>query len=81
MELMKGLLIGALIAFPTTLVAQLPTQKVLTVDIAETIAHEAMMACRARGQRITVTVVDQANMLKAFLRDDGAMFATIEVGR
>jgi len=75
MELKKGLLIGALVAFPATLGAQLPTQKVLTVDIAETIAHEAMMACRARGQRITVTVVDQANMLKAFLRDDAELSA------
>jgi uncharacterized protein GlcG (DUF336 family) len=59
----------------------LPTQKVLTIDVAQTIAHEAMMACRANGYKVTVTVVDGANTLKALLRDDGAGMATVEVGR
>lgn len=59
----------------------LPTQKVLTIDVAQTIAHEAMAACRANGYKVTVTVVDGANVLKAFLRDDGASMATVEVGR
>ena len=52
----------------------------MTIEVAQAIAQEAMKVCRARGQKITVTVVDHANMLKAFLRDDGAMNATIEVG-
>ena len=59
----------------------LPTQKVLTVDVAETIAQESMAKCRADGYKVTVTVVDGANVLKAFLRDDGASMATVEVGR
>lgn len=59
----------------------LPTQKVLTLDVAQTIAHEALMACRANGYKVTVTVVDGANILKALLRDDGAGMATVEVGR
>ena len=61
--------------------AQLPTQKVLTVDLAQTIAQEAMTKCRADGFKVTVTVVDHTNLLKAFLRDDGASMATVEVGR
>jgi uncharacterized protein GlcG (DUF336 family) len=73
-------LLAATVALPVSLAAQLPTQKVMTVEVAQEIAHEAMMKCRAGGHRVTVTVVDQANMLKAFLRDDGAMNATIEVG-
>jgi uncharacterized protein GlcG (DUF336 family) len=67
----------------------LPTQKVLTVEVAETIAHEAMATCRAnaginRGGytqgvgRVTVTVVDSSNQLKAFLRDDGATMLSAE---
>ena len=60
---------------------QLPTQKILTVDLAQTIAQESMLKCRADGFKVTVTVVDHANMLKAFLRDDGAAMATIDVGR
>src|SRR5580698_462863 len=59
----------------------LPTQKVLTVDVAETIAQEARAKCRADGYKVTVTVVDGANVMKAFLRDDGASMATVEVGR
>lgn len=59
----------------------LPTQKVLTLDVAQTIAHEALMACRSDGYKVTVTVVDGANVLKALLRDDGAGMATVEVGR
>jgi len=59
----------------------LPTQKLLTIDVAQTIAHEALAKCRADGYKVTVTVVDGANVLKAFLRDDGASTATVEVGR
>src|SRR5271170_738342 len=59
----------------------LPTQKVLTIDVAEAIAQGAMAQCRANGYKVTVTVVDHANILKAFLRDDGAGMATVEVGR
>ena len=40
-----------------------------------------MTKCRADGYKVTVTVVDSANILKAFLRDDGASMATVEVGR
>ena len=59
----------------------LPTQKVLTLDLAQTIAQEALAKCRADGYKVSVTVVDHANMLKAFLRDDGSNNVTVEVGR
>jgi uncharacterized protein GlcG (DUF336 family) len=57
----------------------LPTTKVLTVDLAQTLAQEAMARCRADGYKVSVRVVDGANMEKAFLRDDGAGMATIQV--
>jgi uncharacterized protein GlcG (DUF336 family) len=59
----------------------LPTQKMLTIEVAQTIAQESVAKCRADGYKVTVTVVDSANILKAFLRDDGAPMATVEVGR
>lgn len=59
----------------------LPSTKVLTVDVAQTIAQEAMTACRANGYKVTVLIVDSANIQKAFLRDDGAAMATVEVAR
>ena len=59
----------------------LPSQKVLTLDVAQKIAQEALAKCRADGYKVSVTVVDHANMLKAFLRDDGSNNVTVEVGR
>ena len=61
--------------------AQLPTQKVLTIDVAQQIAQEALAKCRADGYKVSVTVVDHTNLLKAFVRDDGANNVTVEVGR
>jgi uncharacterized protein GlcG (DUF336 family) len=68
-------------AFSTGAFAQLPTQKMLTIDVAQSIAQESMAKCRADGYKVTVTVVDSGNVLKAFLRDDGAGNGTVEMGR
>ena len=83
MNMSKWLMIAAVAAaMPAVASAQgLPTQKVLTIDVAQTIAQEAMASCRASGYKVTVTVVDGANVLKAFLRDDGAPAITVEIGR
>ncbi len=69
----------ALLAAP--MFAQLPTTKVLTMDVAHTIAQEAMAKCRADGYKVTVLVVDAMNAPKAMLRDDGATAATTEVAK
>jgi uncharacterized protein GlcG (DUF336 family) len=82
MKLTRSLALTALAAaFSTGAFAQLPTQKMLTIDVAETIAQESMAKCRADGYKVTVTVVDSGNVLKAFLRDDGAGNGTVEMGR
>src|ERR1700681_3038408 len=67
------------IATATGIFAQLPSQKILTVDVAQSIAQEAMAKCRADGYKVSVRVVDHANVLKAFVRDDGAGMATVQV--
>ena len=59
----------------------LPTQKIVTVDVAHTLVQEAIAKCRADGYKVTATVVDSANVVKALLRDDGARGATVEIGR
>ena len=56
-------------------------QKVVTVEMAQTIAQEAMTTCRANGYKVTVLVVDALNMPKALLRDDGATASTTEVAK
>jgi uncharacterized protein GlcG (DUF336 family) len=72
---------AAVAALSASAFAQLPTQKMLTLDVAETIAQESVAKCRADGYKVTVTVVDSSNVLKAFLRDDGAGNGTVEMGR
>jgi uncharacterized protein GlcG (DUF336 family) len=82
MKLTRSLALTALAAsFSTGAFAQLPTQKMLTIDVAQTIAQESMAKCRGDGYKVTVTVVDSGNVLKAFLRDDGAGNGTVEMGR
>jgi uncharacterized protein GlcG (DUF336 family) len=61
--------------------AQLPNSKILTVDVAQMIAQEAMAKCRADGYKVTVLVVDGLNAPKAMLRDDGATASTTEVAK
>lgn len=61
--------------------AQLPSSKILTLDVANAIAQEAMAKCRADGYKVTVLVVDALNAPKAMLRDDGATASTTEVAK
>jgi uncharacterized protein GlcG (DUF336 family) len=82
MQMTRSLILTtAVAAFSTGAFAQLPTQKMLTLDVAQTIAQESVAKCRADGYKVTVTVVDSGNVLKAFLRDDGAGNGTVEMGR
>lgn len=61
--------------------AQLPQSRVLTMDVAHTIAQEAMAKCTADGYKVTVLVVDAMNAPKALLRADGATASTTEVAK
>lgn len=61
--------------------AQLPQSRVLTMDVAHTIAQEAMAKCTADGYKVTVLVVDAMNAPKAMLRADGATASTTEVAK
>src|ERR1700687_3881147 len=61
--------------------AQLPSTKILTMEVAQTIAQEAMARCRADGYKVTVLVVDGLNAPKALVRDDGATASTAGVAK
>ena len=75
------LLIVAIATLSASAFAQLPSTKVLTMDVAQTIAQEAMAKCRADGYKVTVLVVDAMNAPKAMIRDDGASPSTAEVAK
>ena len=67
-----------ILALSISAFGQLPTTKILTLGVAQTIAQETLAKCRADGYKVTVLVVDGLNSPKALLRDDGAMAATAE---
>jgi uncharacterized protein GlcG (DUF336 family) len=71
----------AIAAFSTSGSAQLPSSKILTLDVAEIIAQEALAKCRADGYKVTVLVVDSLDAPKAMVRDDGATASTTEVAK
>ena len=74
-------LTAAIVVCSTTAFAQLPTTKVLTLEVAQIIASEAVAKCRADGYRVTVLVVDAGNVPKALFRDDGAIPVTPEAAK
>jgi uncharacterized protein GlcG (DUF336 family) len=73
--------IAIVTALSASAFAQLPASRILTMDVAQTIAQEAMTKCRADGYKVTVLVVDALNAPKAMLRDDGATASTTEVAK
>src|SRR3979490_2269141 len=81
MNLKAFTLVTAAAALSTSAFAQLPPSKILTLDVAQAIAQEAMAKCRADGYKVTVLVVDGLNAPKAMLRDDGATASTTEVAK
>jgi len=72
---------AATAALSMTAFAQLPSSQILTMDVAQTIAQEAMAKCRADGYKVTVLVVDALNAPNTMLRDDGATASTTEVAK
>src|SRR5579864_3348662 len=76
-----AVLAAAIATLSTSVVAQLPTSRVLTMDVAQTIAQAALARCRTDGYKVTVLVVDSLNAPKALLRDDGATASTTEVAK
>lgn len=77
-----SILLAAAATCSTGVFAQgLPSRKVLTLDVAQAIAQEAMAKCRADGYKVTVTVVDSSNIVKVLMSDDGAARATVDIGR
>jgi uncharacterized protein GlcG (DUF336 family) len=75
-------MIVAAFALPAAVFGQgLPSAKVLTFDLAESMAHAAMAACRADGHHVSVVVVDPTNEYIVVLRDDGSVPANLEFAK
>lgn len=57
------------------------TQKILSLNLAKTIAEAALAECKSRGFHTSVAVVDRSGTLLVVLRDELANPATIDMAR
>jgi uncharacterized protein GlcG (DUF336 family) len=76
-----AILTAAVAGLSANAFGQLPQSRVLTMDVAHTIAQEAVAACKTNGYNVTALVVDALNQPKALLRADGATPSTAEVAK
>jgi uncharacterized protein GlcG (DUF336 family) len=61
--------------------AQILEEKNMPMELASTIAREAVAACSAEGYNVSAAVVDRAGVLRALLRADNAGSHTPEAAR
>lgn len=67
-----GFALLAALGFAAPAGAQTMNEVTVSTDAAIQVATAALAACRADGQKVSVTVVDHAGREKVRLRDDGA---------
>ena len=65
-------------AFPAFAADMIVNEPTLSTDAAIEAARAALAKCRGDGEKVSVTVVDQAGRQKVVLRDDGAAPHTAE---
>ena len=77
------LMAGALVAAMSSSAAAqgLVTQKALSMEMAQAIVQGTVERCRADGFRVSVTVVDSAGLMKAFVRDENTGPHTIDMSK
>lgn len=80
---MKRILLAATAAAVMTSAAsaQVLEEKNISMELASTIAREAVAACSAEGYNVSAAVVDRAGVLRALLRADNAGSHTPEAAR
>ena len=81
---MKGLKMAALAAglvlFSVPARADLPTKRVLTLDVAKSVAAAAQAEATRRGSTVVIVVVDDAGHVLFLERLDDTQVASVEVG-
>jgi uncharacterized protein GlcG (DUF336 family) len=81
-HLFRGVAVAGVVLASTSVAgAELPTQKVLPVTLALTIAQTAYTTCLAEGYRTSVHVLDRTGRIIVALRGDGSNPHTFENSR
>ena len=80
-KIRKSMMLALLLAFITSTVqADLPTKKVLTLGVAKKIAEAAETEAIKRGATVVIAVVDDGGHLLVLHRLDDTQVASVEVG-
>ena len=79
MTLRAPAVLTAVVMFATSVFGQTPAPSALSIDVAQSIAMEAITKCRGDGYKVSVLVVDNLNAPKLLLRDDGAPATSTDV--
>ncbi len=81
MRLNRVFLIGLfLVQLSAVTQAELPSKKVLTLDVARAIAQAAETEAKKRGSTVVIVVVDDGGHLLVLHRLDDTQVASVEVG-
>ena len=73
-------LAGSFLSFGIPIRADLPTKKVLTLDVAKKIAAASEAEAKRRGSTVVIVVVDDGGHLLLLERLDDTQVASVEVG-
>jgi glc operon protein GlcG len=79
-QLLLYALAGLFLSFVISIKADLPTKKVLTLEVAKKIAAAAEAEARRRGSTVVIVVVDDGGHLLLLERLDDTQVASVEVG-
>jgi glc operon protein GlcG len=80
MKTMCSLILAFLLSAATTLPAELPSKKVLTLGVAKKLAAAAEAEAKKRGATVVIVVVDDGGNLILLERLDDTQVASVEVG-
>jgi len=79
MKTMCSLVFAFLLAAATTLQAELPTKKILTLGLAKRLVAAAEAEAKKRGATVVIAVVDDGGQLILLERLDDTQVASVEV--
>src|SRR5690349_13765661 len=77
--LVTGLLLMAATHASSSAQTQLPTKRVLTLEVARRVAAAAEAEARANNWAVSISVVDDSGQLMLFQRMDGAKLVATDI--
>src|SRR2546428_9635195 len=80
MKTVCSLVLAFLLSAATTIQAELPTKKVLTLGLAKRLVAAAEAEAKKRGATVVIAVVDDGGQLILLERLDDTQVASVEVG-